>query len=140
MIDVETAGQMDAAYRMVDVGGKEVTQRRAIAMGRIRLGPIAFPRVRDGTLPKGDPLRLAEVAGIMAAKRTADLIPLCHPLGLDHVSVSIALDADERDVGVAAEGSAGIDDDGAQAAVEATAAVGVARQGGRQDQGAQGFV
>ncbi|MEQ8270744.1 cyclic pyranopterin monophosphate synthase MoaC [Algiphilus sp.] len=97
---METAGQMDAAYRMVDVGGKEVTQRRAIAMGRIRLGPIAFPRVRDGTLPKGDPLRLAEVAGIMAAKRTADLIPLCHPLGLDHVSVSIALDADEQSVTV----------------------------------------
>lgn len=79
-------------YRMVDVGAKQVTQRRAIATGRIHLGPTAFPMVRDGTLPKGDPLRLAEVAGIMAAKRTADLIPLCHPLGLDHVAVAFELD------------------------------------------------
>ncbi|HKL51460.1 MAG TPA: cyclic pyranopterin monophosphate synthase MoaC [Wenzhouxiangellaceae bacterium] len=79
-------------YRMIDVGGKNVTRRRAIATGRIRLGPVAYPMVRDRSLPKGDPLVLAETAGILAAKKTADLIPLCHPLGLDHVVVAFQLD------------------------------------------------
>lgn len=78
-------------YRMVDVGGKNITRRRAVACGRIVLGPVAFPHVRDGTLPKGDPLRLAETAGILAAKQTAAMIPLCHPLGLDHVELAFAL-------------------------------------------------
>jgi cyclic pyranopterin phosphate synthase len=79
-------------YRMVDVGAKAVTRRRAVATGCIRMSPATFVMVRDGTLPKGDPLRLAEVAGVMAAKRTADLIPLCHPLGLDHVAVAFRAD------------------------------------------------
>lgn len=79
-------------YRMVDVGNKAVTRRRAVAGGYIRMHPDTFGMVRDGTLPKGDPLRLAEVAGVMAAKRTADLIPLCHPLGLDHVAVAFRAD------------------------------------------------
>ncbi len=79
-------------YRMVDVGAKAVTRRRAVATGHIRMNPDTFVMVRDGTLPKGDPLRLAEVAGVLAAKRTADLIPLCHPLGLDHVAVAFRAD------------------------------------------------
>lgn len=77
----------DSRYRMADVGGKAVTRRRAVATGRIRVGAEVFARLEDGTLPKGDPLSLAEVAGIMAAKRTPDLLPLCHPLTLDHVVV-----------------------------------------------------
>lgn len=79
-------------YRMIDVGGKNTTRRRAIATGRIQLGPVAYPMVRDRRLPKGDPLVLAETAGILAAKKTADLIPLCHPLGLDHVVVAFEFD------------------------------------------------
>ena len=87
-------------YRMVDVGAKNVTRRRAIATGRIRLGPVAFPMVRDRRLPKGDPLVLAETAGILAAKKTADLVPLCHPLGLDHVVLAFELDSDDESVTV----------------------------------------
>jgi len=87
-------------YRMVDVGAKAVTQRRALACGRILLGPIAFPLVRDGQLPKGDALRLAEIAGVLAAKKTAEIIPLCHPLGLDHVAVAVALEPESRSVTV----------------------------------------
>jgi len=92
-------------YRMVDVGGKNVTRRRAIAYGRIVLGPLAFPQVRDRTLPKGDPLRLAETAGILAAKQTANLIPLCHPLGLDHVELAFVLDEAEEAVAVFCQAS-----------------------------------
>ncbi|MDT8410141.1 MAG: cyclic pyranopterin monophosphate synthase MoaC [Wenzhouxiangellaceae bacterium] len=79
-------------YRMVDVGGKEITRRRAIATGHIQMNDPTFAMVRDASLPKGDPLRLAEVAAILAAKKTADIIPLCHPLGLDHVAVAFRLD------------------------------------------------
>jgi molybdenum cofactor biosynthesis protein MoaC len=95
---VTSTGAASRRYRMIDVGDKHVTRRRAIATGRIRLGPVAFPMVRDGRLPKGDPLVLAETAGILAAKKTADLIPLCHPLGLDHVAVAFELDPDRESV------------------------------------------
>ncbi len=87
-------------YQMVDVGDKAITRRRAVATGRIVLGPVAFGQVRDGTLPKGDALRLAEVAGIMAAKKCVDLIPLCHPLGLDQVLVSFVPDEAAQAVAV----------------------------------------
>lgn len=79
--------------RMVDVGGKDVTAREAVARGRVRLGRAAFEAVRDGALPKGDVLAIARVAGIMGAKETSRLVPLCHPLPLDHVSVDLELDA-----------------------------------------------
>lgn len=79
-------------YRMVDVGGKQITRRRAIAAGRICMNAETFAMVRDGTLPKGDPLRLAEVAGVVAAKKAPEIIPLCHPLGLDQVAVAFRLD------------------------------------------------
>lgn len=77
--------------RMVDVGGKAPTQRVAIAGGRIAMSPAALAAIRDGEVPKGDVLATARIAGIMAAKKTADLIPLCHPLALDSVTVDFAL-------------------------------------------------
>ena len=83
---------LDAAgrARMVDVGGKAETQRVAVALGRIRMNTATLAALRDGTTPKGDVLAVARIAGIMAAKRTAELIPLCHPLALDAVSVEFA--------------------------------------------------
>jgi cyclic pyranopterin monophosphate synthase len=86
------------AFTMVDVGDKEVTRRRALAGGRIVLGGAAFALVRDRCLPKGDALVLAEVAGVLAAKKTAELIPLCHPLGLDQVALAFELDGESAAV------------------------------------------
>jgi cyclic pyranopterin monophosphate synthase len=74
---------------MVDVGDKPVTAREAVARGRIRISRSALVAVRDGSLAKGDPLQVARLAGVMAAKRTADLVPLCHPLPLSHVDVEL---------------------------------------------------
>jgi cyclic pyranopterin phosphate synthase len=73
--------------RMVDVGGKAETKRSATATGRIRMSPQALTAVREGSGPKGDVLAAARIAGIMAAKKTAELIPLCHSLALDQVFV-----------------------------------------------------
>jgi cyclic pyranopterin phosphate synthase len=78
--------------RMVDVGGKPATQRVAIASGRIRMSSSALAAIRDGNAPKGDVLAAARIAGIMAAKKTAELIPLCHPLALDAVTVDFAFE------------------------------------------------
>src|SRR5438270_13825527 len=83
-----------ARFRMVVVEGKPATRRRAVAQGRIRMSPATLQRVREGTVPKGDPLSLAEVAGILAAKRTPELLPLCHPLPLDSVRIECALAED----------------------------------------------
>lgn len=80
--------------RMVDVGGKAETQRVAVALGTIRMGPATLAALRDGKTPKGDVLAVARIAGTMAAKRTAELIPLCHPLSLDSVAVEFAFVAD----------------------------------------------
>ena len=80
--------------RMVDVGGKPETARSATATGRIRMSPEALAAVRDGSGPKGDVLAAARIAGIMAAKKTGELIPLCHPLSLDAVQVDFAFEAD----------------------------------------------
>ena len=82
----------DGRARMVDVGDKAVTTRAATAEGEIRMSPEAFRLVADQAVAKGDVLTVAQVAGTMAAKRTADLIPLCHPIGLDHVAVETRLD------------------------------------------------
>ena len=76
--------------RMVDVGGKPATQRRAVASGVITMTAEALTAIRDGNAPKGDVLSAARIAGIMAAKRTGDLIPLCHPLGLEAVNIDFA--------------------------------------------------
>lgn len=78
--------------RMVDVSGKEATVREAMARARVLLAPATLALVRDGALGKGDVLTVAQLAGIQAAKRTAELIPLCHPLALTHVEVSVRLD------------------------------------------------
>jgi cyclic pyranopterin phosphate synthase len=90
---LDSAGQA----RMVDVSGKDVTARTATATGRVLLSPAAVAALRDGTLPKGDALAVARIAGIQGAKRTPDLIPLCHPIGLHGVTVDLAVD----DAGVA---------------------------------------
>ncbi len=87
-------------YRMIDVGAKAVTRRRALATGRIRVGSAVLAMLERGALPKGDALALAEVAAIMAAKRTPELLPLCHPLMLDHVSAVCRLDAAQQAVWV----------------------------------------
>ena len=78
--------------RMVDVGGKAATQRLAIASGRIRMSAEALAAIRDGAVPKGDVLAAARIAGIMAAKKTAELIPLCHPLALDTVGLDFSFE------------------------------------------------
>jgi cyclic pyranopterin monophosphate synthase len=75
--------------RMVDVGDKPVTAREAIARGRITMSREALRQIRSGAVKKGDPLQTARLAGIMAAKRTSDVIPLCHPLPLSHADVSL---------------------------------------------------
>jgi cyclic pyranopterin monophosphate synthase len=75
--------------RMVDVGGKAVTSREAVARGEITMSTKALALIRSGQVAKGDPLQTARLAGIMAAKQTASLIPLCHPLPLTHVSVEL---------------------------------------------------
>lgn len=78
--------------RMVDVGGKLPSQRRAVASGVIRMSPEALAAIRAGDAPKGDVLAAARIAGIMAAKKTAELIPLCHPLALDAVTLDFAFE------------------------------------------------
>jgi cyclic pyranopterin monophosphate synthase len=78
--------------RMVNVGGKAETARSATATGYIRMSPKALAAVREGSGPKGDVLAAARIAGIMAAKKTAELIPLCHPLALDAVTVEFAFE------------------------------------------------
>ena len=82
------------AARMVDVGAKPESQRKAVAEGRIRMSGQALAALWDGTGPKGDALATARIAGIMAAKRTGELIPLCHPLALDAVTVAFDRESD----------------------------------------------
>lgn len=83
---------------MVDVGAKPVTARLAVARGEVQMQPETLALIRQGDLKKGDLLTVAQLAGVMAAKRTADLIPLCHPLPLDQILVE--LDLDERLPGI----------------------------------------
>jgi cyclic pyranopterin monophosphate synthase len=75
--------------RMVDVGGKPITAREAVARGRITISAAAMKQIRAGGMKKGDPLETARLAGIMAAKQTSSLIPLCHPLPLSHADVTL---------------------------------------------------
>ena len=92
------------AVRMVDVGGKPLSRRRAVARASVRMAPETAKRL--GELPKGDALATAQLAGIMAAKRTSDLIPLCHPLPLSVVDVSLSVVADGVEITAAAETTA----------------------------------
>lgn len=80
--------------RMVDVGGKPVTSRTAVASGFVRMAAATIEAIRTHSTPKGDPLEVARIAGIMAAKRTAELIPLCHTLPLNHAGVELELQDD----------------------------------------------
>jgi molybdenum cofactor biosynthesis protein MoaC len=88
----------EGTARMVDVGAKDISSRRAVARAVVRMTPATADRVAAGDAPKGDVLGVARIAGIQAAKRTGELIPLCHPIGLDHVDVDAELDAAEGTV------------------------------------------
>jgi cyclic pyranopterin phosphate synthase len=87
--------------RMVDVGGKPQSRRRALARAQVRMRPETARRLHE--LPKGDALATAQLAGIMAAKRTSELIPLCHPLGLSHVEVEVSVSGETVEIVAAAE-------------------------------------
>ena len=97
---VDEAGEV----RMVDVGDKPVSRRRAVARAVVRVAPETVAQL--GSLPKGDALAAAKLAGIMAAKRTSELIPLCHPLPLTHVGVEIGLGEAEVEIVASAETTA----------------------------------
>jgi cyclic pyranopterin monophosphate synthase len=97
---VDEAGDV----RMVDVGGKPVSRRRAVARAEVRMAAETARRLRE--LPKGDALTTAQLAGIMAAKRTSDLIPLCHPLPLTHVDVTLSVGEDSVEIVASAEATA----------------------------------
>jgi cyclic pyranopterin monophosphate synthase len=97
---VDEAGSV----RMVDVGGKPLSRRRALARARVTMAPDTARQLRE--LPKGDALATAQVAGIMAAKRTSELIPLCHPLPLSHVDVRLEVADDGVEITAAAETTA----------------------------------
>jgi len=90
--------------RMVDVGSKPQSRRRAVARAEVRMSAATAQRLRD--LPKGDALTTAQLAGIMAAKRTSELIPLCHPLPLSHVEVSLSVGDDSVEIVASAETTA----------------------------------
>lgn len=89
--------------RMVDVGDKEITERRAVAEGRVLMQPETLDLIRSSALRKGDVLATAEIAGVMAAKRTHELIPLCHPLMLNKVVVELSLVDEPPSVAIRAE-------------------------------------
>jgi len=88
---------------MVDVGGKPVSERVAIARGVVQVSAETLATIRAGNLKKGDLVAVAELAGVMAAKRTADLIPLCHPLSLTHIEVELEFAEDPPSIQVKAE-------------------------------------
>ncbi|HET7558410.1 MAG TPA: cyclic pyranopterin monophosphate synthase MoaC [Limnochordia bacterium] len=88
--------------KMVDVGGKATTRRRAVARGEVRMAPATLARIRAGGIAKGDVLAVAQVAAIMAAKRTGELIPLCHPLPISGVDVRFAPGPDGESIWIEA--------------------------------------
>ena len=81
-----------SGYKMIDVSNKEATHRKALAAGEIILGSQVIELIKAKKMPKGDPLSIAEVAGINGVKKTSELIPLCHPLPLDHISLHTEID------------------------------------------------
>ncbi|MGD2053208.1 MAG: cyclic pyranopterin monophosphate synthase MoaC [Gammaproteobacteria bacterium] len=83
---------------MVDVGAKQVTSRRAVAQGRIQMQAETLQRIIDGNHQKGDVLAVARIAGIMAAKKTAELVPLCHPIALTHIDIELSTDKQRHSV------------------------------------------
>ena len=97
--------------RMVDVGGKEETERVAVASGRVRMRPETVNLIREGRAAKGDVLAVAQVAAVMGAKRTPDLIPMCHPLMLTRIDVAFEVEDDEVGIeaSVATRGRTGVE-------------------------------
>jgi cyclic pyranopterin monophosphate synthase len=93
---------MGGRVRMIDVGGKPDSEREAVAKGTVMMQAATFKLLREGALPKGDVLAAAQVAGIMAAKQTPGLLPLCHPLLLSEVKVDLQLDAKKKAVNITA--------------------------------------
>lgn len=91
MSEAEKLSHIDesGSARMVDVGAKDITERVAVAKGKVLMKPATLELIRDGGFEKGDVLGVARLAGVMAAKRTADLIPLCHPIPLTQVTVEL---------------------------------------------------
>jgi cyclic pyranopterin monophosphate synthase len=94
------------AARMVNVGHKPVQRRRAVATGKLVCAPATIRALKKNALPKGDVLTVAQIAGIQAAKRTAELIPLCHPLALNHVEVNFNIQHTAIEISCTAETSA----------------------------------
>ena len=84
-----------SGYKMVDVSNKEVTHRKALAFGEIILSSEILKMIKDKKMPKGDPLAIAEVSGINGVKKTSELIPLCHPLPIDHTATKIIMNDQE---------------------------------------------
>jgi len=101
MTELSHVDESSGDIHMVDVGSKPVSRRRAIARGSVLMAPETARRLRD--LPKGDALATAQVAGILAAKRTADLIPLCHPLPITHADVEFEVREDRVEITASAE-------------------------------------
>lgn len=96
----------EGAARMVDVGEKEIVRRTAVAGGRVRMAPETVELLRERALPKGDVLNTARIAGVMAAKRTPDLIPLCHGLNLSHVDLDFTVNESDVEIKATARISA----------------------------------
>jgi len=92
----------DPNIRMIDVGDKQVTSRQATTRGSVIMKTATFDMIREGTLPKGDVLAVAKVAGILAAKQTHLLIPMCHPIPIDIINVELSLDPDTSSVAIRA--------------------------------------
>lgn len=88
----------DGAARMVDVSAKEVTARTATAAGRVLVSAECLAVLREGNVPKGDALAVARIAGIQGAKRTSDLVPLCHPIGISGADVAVELTDDAVEI------------------------------------------
>ena len=87
-----------SGYKMVDVSSKEITHRKSLAIGEIILGPQVIEMIKTKRMPKGDPLSIAEVSGINGVKKTSELIPLCHPLPLDHISLHTEINESKHSV------------------------------------------
>ena len=119
MTELSHVDEASGAVHMVDVGHKPLARRRAVARGTVLMAPATSAKLRE--LPKGDALATAQLAGIMAAKRTSELIPLCHPLPLSHVGVELEVGEGRVDITASAETTAqtGVE-------MEALAAVSVA--------------
>ena len=87
-----------SGYKMVDVSSKKTTHRKALAVGEIILSSKVIQMIKNKKMPKGDPLTIAEVAGINGVKKTSELIPLCHPLFLDHISLHTEIDKKKHSI------------------------------------------